>query len=74
MDLPNVDQDLVNEVENARRNHELNLEIRRSKLETIRLAKETLLENARSKPIDSRDVTAEDIKSFAQVLVSYINE
>lgn len=44
-----------------------------TRLEAVRLAKETLLENARSKPVDSRDVSATDIQAFAQTLVSYIN-
>ena len=57
----------------SRRAHELAMEGRRAKLEAIRLAKETLIENARSKPVDSRDVTAADIQAFAQTLVSYIN-
>ncbi len=57
----------------GRRAHELAMEARRAKLEAIRLAKETLIENARSKPVDSRDVTAADIQAFAQTLVSYIN-
>lgn len=43
------------------------------RLEAIRLAKETLVENARSKPVDSREVTASDVQAFAQSLVSYIN-
>lgn len=43
------------------------------RLEAIRLAKETLIENARSKPVDSRDVSAADVQAFAQSLVSYIN-
>ena len=41
--------------------------------EAVRLAKETLIENARSKPVDSRDVSAADIQAFAQTLVAYIN-
>lgn len=57
----------------GRRAHDLAIEGRRAKLEAIRLAKETLIENARSKPVDSRDVTAADVQAFAQVLVSYIN-
>lgn len=43
------------------------------RLEAIRLAKETLIENARSKPVDARDVSAADVQAFAQSLVSYIN-
>jgi enoyl-CoA hydratase len=39
----------------------------------IRLAKETLIENARSKPADSRDVTPADITAFADALVASIS-
>lgn len=59
--------------EAVRHTYQLELEARRAKLEAIRLAKETLIENARSKPVDSRDVSAADIQAFAQTLVSYIN-
>ena len=43
------------------------------KLELIRLARDVLLENARSKPVDARDVSAEDIIAFADTLVVYID-
>ena len=49
-------------------------EIRRARLEVVRMAKETLLENARSKPVDARDVTAADITAFADVLSTYVNQ
>ena len=49
------------------------LEARRTRLEAVRLAKEVLIENARSKPVDARDVSAADIQAFAQTLVAYIN-
>lgn len=44
------------------------------RLEAIRIAKETLLENARSKPVDARDVSAADITAFADSLIQYINQ
>jgi hypothetical protein len=47
-------------------------ESRREKLEAVRLAKETLIENARSKPADSREVSATDIITFATTLTAYI--
>jgi vacuolar-type H+-ATPase subunit E/Vma4 len=53
--------------------NQMALEAKRAKLEMVRMAKETLLENARSKPADSRDVTAADITAFAQTLVNYID-
>lgn len=61
-------------VENARHSNQMIYQSKQAKLEAIRLAKETLLENARSKPVDSRDVTAADIAQFAQTLVSYIDQ
>lgn len=54
--------------------HEKLMESRRAKLEMVRLAKEILIENARSKPVDSREVLADDIKNYSQSLVNYINE
>ena len=43
------------------------------KMELIRLAKEVLVENARVKSVDERDVTAADITAFADTLLTYIN-
>ena len=59
--------------EAGRRAHELAMEKRRARLEVVRLAKETLIENARSKPADSREVTAADITAFAATLEAHIN-
>jgi len=56
-----------------RQTHELKMEQKRAKLEAVRLAKEILLENSRSKPVDSRDVSAEEINTYADTLVNYIN-
>ena len=60
-------------VENVRHANQLQLQARQTKLEAVRLAKETLIENARSKPVDSRDVTTADITAFADALVASIN-
>lgn len=65
--------DFQNEIENNRHSNQTQLEVRRMKLEVVRLAKETLLENSRSKPVDSRNVSADDIKNYAQNLIDYIN-
>lgn len=59
--------------EERRQAYEIVVELRRIKLESVRLAKETLIENARSKPVDNRDVTAEEIATFAQSLVAYVD-
>lgn len=59
-------------VDSTRHNDSIALESMRAKLEAVRLAKETLLENARSKPVDSQDITVEEITAFANVLHAYI--
>lgn len=59
--------------ENARHANQMQFEAQRTKIEAVRLAKETLVENARSQPVDSREVTAAAITSFAAALVSYAN-
>ena len=58
----------------GRRAHELALEARRAKLEAVRLAKETLLENDRNKPVGERGVTVSDITAFAQSITQYVNQ
>lgn len=49
-------------------------EARRIRLEVVRLAKETLIENSRSKNVDERDVSASDITLFANVLYQYTDQ
>jgi len=61
------------EVETARHVNQMAIQAKQAKLEAVRLAKEVLIENARSKAVDSRDVAAADITAFAGVLVTYIN-
>jgi hypothetical protein len=67
----NVDAQVA--VENARHANQMIWQAKQAKLEAVRMAKETLLENARSKAVDSRDVAAADITSFATTLVAYID-
>ena len=62
------------ETDNSRRQHELIMESRRIKLEMVRIASETLLDNAKSKPTSEREVTAENIKTLANELSQYIME
>lgn len=65
--------DFQNAMDSGRRDHEVAMEQRRARLETVRLAKETLIEAARSKPVDQRDISAADIVSFATTLENHIN-
>lgn len=69
-----ADIDLQEAREAGRRAHEIAMEQRRARLEAVRLAKETLIENARSKPVDARDVSATDVTTFANALNQYINQ
>ena len=56
----------------ARRAHETSLEQRRAKLDMVRLAKETLLENDRNKPTSERGISVSDITTFADALILYV--
>jgi hypothetical protein len=60
-------------VENVRHANQLAAQTKLARLESVRLAKEVLIENARSKPVDARDVSAEDITAFAGTLATYID-
>jgi hypothetical protein len=61
------------EIETSRRQHEKDMETRRIKLEMVKVSTETLTDNAKSKPVTERQITAEDIKTLADELVQYIN-
>ena len=61
------------ETEKFRQDHECAMEARRAKLELIRLAKETLIENARHQTAEYAPVTAADIIAFAEELTQSVN-
>ena len=65
-------QQMQLDIEAARHANLLALEAKRAKLEAVRLAKEVLIENARSKPVGEHEVTAAAITSFAQTLTEYV--
>jgi hypothetical protein len=60
-------------VENVRHANQMALDTKRAKLEAVRIAQHTLIENRRSQPVDAREVTAADITAYATTLVNYIN-
>jgi len=60
-------------IETDRENQLAAQQAKQAKLEAVRLAKEVLIENARSKSVDERDVTAADITAYAATLVAYVN-
>ena len=57
-------------------NHAKNLELAsyNARLEAVRIAKDTLFENRRSLPVGEREITADDITTFADTLTDYINK
>jgi hypothetical protein len=61
------------EMETVRNTNMNTLENKRNKLEAIRLAQQTLIENSRSLPADQRQITASDITTFAATIQTYIN-
>ena len=65
--------DISDAIETTRHANQMALQAKQAKLEAVRLAKEVLIENARSKAVDSRDVAAADITAFADTLIAYVN-
>ena len=63
--------DKQNVIENNRAANNAAQEAKRAKLEALRMAKDILVENARSKPTAERDVTAGAVVAFATTLVAY---
>lgn len=47
---------------------------RQHRVDMIRIAQHTLIENARSMPADQREVRAEDVTEFASKLMAYIGD
>lgn len=41
------------------------------RMEAVRLAKDLLIENARVKPVEQRNISAEEITSFAEKIMSF---
>jgi hypothetical protein len=65
--------DVANAIEAARHENQMALQRKQAKLDAVRLAKEVLIENARSKALDARDVSAADITAFAATLTAYVD-
>jgi hypothetical protein len=61
-------------MEDARREHEANMDRRRAKLELLRMAKETLVENVRNNPVGEAGITAAEIAAFAEELAQHIGD
>lgn len=44
------------------------------RMEAVRIAREVLAENDRNKPVGDRGITAQDITTFAESIVAYVNQ
>ena len=49
-------------------------DLKQRRMEAIRIAQAVLAENDRNKPVGERGITASDITTFAESLVTYINQ
>jgi len=65
--------DKLNAIEDNRSSNIAAQEAKRAKLEALRMAKDILVENSRSKPVAERDITANEVVDFATILVAYAN-
>jgi len=68
-----ADIDFQNALESARCQPQMAMNAKQAKIEAIKLAKETLIENSRSKPVSEREITAADITTFADTLIAYVD-
>jgi hypothetical protein len=65
--------DLENALQQGRVTEQLRIDGMRTKLDAVRMAKDTLVHNRLDQPSGSREITATDITTFADTLVTYIN-
>jgi hypothetical protein len=72
MQLSVLSQTQLVEIENVRHTNSMVEKRLQARIEAVRFAKETLVENNRTKPVSERDVSAEDITTLADSLVNYM--
>lgn len=72
--LENTRHNNLTALEKERQLNVSEVEKRRTRMEALRMAKDVLIENARSKPVDSREVTVGDITNFADSIMNYVNK
>lgn len=65
--------DVAIAIESDRHTKQLEQQAKQAKLEAIRIAQQTLIENRRNQPVDQREITAAEITAFAATLVNYVN-
>lgn len=61
-------------IENARHANNVAMEVSRARMESIRIAKEVLLENKRNSLGENTEVSAADIIAFANELAAYVSK
>lgn len=73
LDFQKAQFELQSSQDTARREAEKEAETRRIKLELLRTAKETLIENKRNLPVSEREVTEAEIIAYANTLYQNIS-
>jgi hypothetical protein len=60
-------------IENNRNANQASINAAQRKLETLRMAKDILVENSRTLPADAREVTTANVIAMATLLMDYTN-
>jgi len=60
-------------LENARNTNTVAINSKQHKLEALRMAKDVLIENSRTLPVEAREITTANITAMATVILAYIN-
>lgn len=63
---------LPHDIEQRRHKNMMEQSAMHARLDAIRLAQQTLLENSRGKPIEDREITSDEIVAFAEKLTTFI--
>jgi hypothetical protein len=66
--------EVIAAAEADRREYEVAAEQRRIRLEMVRTARETLIENKRNLPVSERQITEDEVIAYAETLINFINK
>lgn len=61
------------DMEQLRHNLQLQAHQPQLRMSAITTAHSILIENARAKPVEQRDISAQDVVNFANTLINYVN-
>jgi hypothetical protein len=67
-------EEQLNQIEFQKAQQALNNNDRNDRMEAVRLARDILMENDRNKPTGERGITAADVTSFADAIVTFVKQ